>query len=67
MGPLEVLVIECPGERLKGEILTALTSAVDSGALRIVDVPFVHKDARGNVTSSELAELQEHELMLTSS
>jgi hypothetical protein len=63
MGPLEVLVIECPGERLRSEILLALTTAVDSGALRIVDVTFVRKDARGAVTSYELAELEEHELV----
>jgi hypothetical protein len=63
MGPLEVLVIECPGERLKSEILLALTSAVDSGALRIVDVTFVRKDAHCNVTTYELAELEEHELI----
>jgi hypothetical protein len=63
MGPLEVLVIECPGDRLKGEILVALTSAVDSRALRIVDVAFVRKDTGGKVTSYELAELQEHELV----
>ena len=62
MGPLEVLAIECPGDRLKAEIILALTSAVDSGNLRIVDMTFVHKDARGHVTSYELAELEEHEL-----
>lgn len=63
MGPLEVLVIECPGDRLDGEILLALTSAVDSGALRIIDVTFVLKDAQGNISKHELAELQEHELV----
>jgi hypothetical protein len=63
MGPLEVLVIECPGDRLKGEIVLALTSAVESGVLRIIDVTFVHKDARGNVARYELAELEEHELV----
>jgi len=62
VGPLEVLVIESPGERLKGEIMLALTSAVDGGSLRIVDVTFVHKDAQGIVSSYELAELDEHEL-----
>jgi hypothetical protein len=63
MGPLEVLVIECPGERLKGEIIAALTSAVESGTLRIIDVTFVHKDGAGLMTSYELAELEEHELL----
>jgi hypothetical protein len=62
MGPLEVLVIECGGDRLKGEILLALTSAVNSGALRIVDVTFVRKDPGGMVSSYELAELDEYEL-----
>jgi hypothetical protein len=62
MGPLDILVIECPGDRLKSEIVLALTSAVDSGALRIIDVTFVHKDACGRVTRYELAELEEHEL-----
>ena len=63
MGPLEVLVIECPGDRLKGEIMLALTAAVDSGTLRIIDVTFIHKDAKGDVSSYELAELEEHELV----
>jgi hypothetical protein len=60
---LDVLVIECPGDRLKGEIMLALTSAVDSGTLRIIDVTFIHKDATGSMNSFELAELEEHELV----
>ena len=63
MGPLEVLVVECPGETLKGEIVRALTSAVECGALRIVDITFIRKDAGGRVTSYELAELEEYELI----
>ena len=63
MGPLEVLVIECPGDRLDGGIMLALTPAVDSGTLRIIDVVVVHTDARGNITSYGRAELQEHELV----
>jgi len=58
-----VLVIECPGERLRSEIILTLTSAVDGERLRIIDVTFVQKDALGNVNSYELAELDEHELM----
>ncbi len=63
VGPLQVLVIECPGERLPGEIVLALTSAVDTGTLRIIDVTFIHKDGGGHITSYELAELDEHELV----
>jgi hypothetical protein len=62
MGPLEVLVIECPGDGLDREIVLVLTSAVDSATLRIIDVTFGHNDAQGNVNRYELAELQEHEL-----
>jgi hypothetical protein len=63
VGPLEVLVIECPGDKLKSEIILALTSGVDGGSLRIIDVTFVHKDAQGNLSSYELGELEEHELV----
>jgi hypothetical protein len=63
VGPLEVLVIECPGESLKSDIILALTSAVDGGHLRIIDVTFVRKDAQANLSSYELAELEEHELV----
>ena len=63
VGPLEVLVIECPGDKLKSDIVLALTSAVDGGSLRIIDVTFVYKDAQGNLSSYELAELEEHELV----
>jgi hypothetical protein len=63
VGPLEVLVIECPGDSLKREAILALTPAVDGGHLRIIDVTFVRKDAQANLSSYELAELDEHELV----
>jgi hypothetical protein len=63
VGPLEVLVIECPGERLNAQIVSALASAVEGGTLRIIDVTFVHKDGAGRLTAQELAELEEHELL----
>jgi hypothetical protein len=59
MGPLEVMAIEFPGNRFNGEIMLTLTSAVDTGAIRIVDLTFLAKDASGFVTSYELAELDE--------
>ena len=52
-----------PGRQVNAEIIAALTSAVDSGTLRIIDVTFVHKDGAGVVTTYELAELDEHELL----
>ena len=47
VGPLEVLVIERPGQTLKDEVIAALTSAVDNGTLRSIDVMFVHNDRAG--------------------
>jgi Family of unknown function (DUF6325) len=64
MGPLEVIAIECPGQPFKGEIMQALAAAVEHGALRIIDLTFIRKDAAGRVTSYELAELEEHEAAL---
>ncbi len=60
-GPLEVMAIAFPSNRFKGEIMLALTSAVEHGAIRIIDVTFILKDPAGWVTSYELAELTEPE------
>ena len=59
VGPLEVVAIEFQGDRFSGEILASLTAATESGALRIVDLTFVSKDASGAMASYELAELDE--------
>jgi Family of unknown function (DUF6325) len=59
VGPLEVVAIEFPGSRVKGHVMLALASAVERGAIRIVDVTFLCKDASGALTSYELAELDE--------
>jgi hypothetical protein len=61
MGPLEVVAIEFPGRQFRGEIMAALGAAVEHGAIRIVDLTFLSKDATGAVTSYELAELDEYE------
>jgi Family of unknown function (DUF6325) len=59
VGPLEVVAIQFEGERFNGEIMASLTAAIESGALRIVDLTFVSKDASGAMASYELAELDE--------
>jgi hypothetical protein len=61
MGPLEVLVIDCPGDRLSGQIALTLMSAVDSGMLQIMDVKFLHRNARGIVATYELPDSERHE------
>jgi hypothetical protein len=61
MGPLEVVAIEFPGRDFKSEIMGALVAPVEHGAIRIVDLTFLSKDASGTITSYELAELDEHD------
>jgi hypothetical protein len=64
MARLEVVAIEFSGPRFKAEVLQALQSAVDSGAIQIIDMTLIRKDASGRVTSYELVELEEPELAL---
>ncbi|HEY1296254.1 MAG TPA: DUF6325 family protein [Chloroflexota bacterium] len=62
VAPLEVVAVEFPGYRFRGEVLAALNAAADCGAIRIIDVTFIRKDAAGVVTRYELMELPEPEL-----
>jgi hypothetical protein len=64
MAPLEVIAVEFSGLRFKGEVLGAIQSAVDSGAIRIIDVVFIRKEGSARATRYELAELDEPELAL---
>ena len=59
VGPLRCWSSNARGLPVEGRDHLALTPAVDSGALRIIDVTFIQKDARSKVTSYELAELEE--------
>ena len=54
LGPVELLVIKFPGNQFRGEVVAALRDLVESGAVRIIDLLFVKKDAHGVVTSIEL-------------
>lgn len=56
-GPIELLVLEFPGNQFTGELVPALSELVDNGTIRIVDILFVEKDADGNVSEMELSDL----------
>lgn len=58
-GPIELLVVEFPGNQFTGEIAPALTELVEGGMIRIIDILFVQKDAKGVVTETELTDLFE--------
>ena len=57
IGPLEVLVVEFPGNKFTGEIAPALRAIVDKGIIRVIDLVFITKDAEGTVTTLELDDL----------
>jgi len=57
MGPVEYIVIGFPGNRFNGDIAPALQELVEAGIINILDLIFVYKDAKGNVTAIELSEL----------
>jgi uncharacterized membrane protein len=56
-GPVDLLVVEFPGNQFKGEIAPALRDLVTEGTVRVLDLLFVYKDADGEVGSVELAGL----------
>ena len=64
MGPLEVVAIECPGRRFRGEIMGALVTAVETGAIRIVDDSFT-APVESNKQSSTFVAYSENSAKLT--
>ena len=57
--PVEYVTIGFPDDRLAADIVPALTDLVSGGAVRILDLVFVSKDADGRVAWSEYDDLEE--------
>jgi hypothetical protein len=57
LGPIEVLVINFPGNQFSGGIIPELERLVDNDTISIIDGLLVRKDADGAVTFTEFAEL----------
>jgi hypothetical protein len=55
-GPIDIIALEFPGNRFKGEILPELFELVDKGIIRIIDLVVIMKD-QGQVVVRELREL----------
>ena len=62
IGPLEYVVIGCQDDLFTREVLPVLDAIQQNGALRVVDLLFVSKEADGTVTMREISELSEEEL-----
>jgi Family of unknown function (DUF6325) len=59
LGPIDILALEFPGNRFKGEILRNLYEQVEAGTIRIIDLLIVTKSETGRVVTLELHELGE--------
>jgi hypothetical protein len=57
LGPIEIVVVEFPGNQFTGEILPALKHLVETDTISIIDGLFVRKDADGSTTYAEFDEL----------
>ena len=57
LGPIEYIVVGFAGNRFTGDIAPALAELLKAGLVRIVDLAVVTRDADGNVSISEMVEL----------
>ncbi|MFM8594610.1 MAG: DUF6325 family protein [Chloroflexota bacterium] len=56
-GPVEVVIVACPGNQFNGDVLPSLIELVEQGTIRVVDIAILTKDAAGNVAAMEIADL----------
>ncbi len=61
LGPLEYMVIMCPGNQFRSEIVPELSSIQEKGLIQVVDVVFVRKNADNTVSALEVSDLEDHE------
>src|SRR5437899_1052236 len=59
LGPIDYVAIGFVGNNFNGSILTELSKAVDSKAIRVVDLLFIMKDEDGNVAATEIEDQSE--------
>jgi uncharacterized membrane protein len=61
IGPIQLIALGFEEFTPTGKILPALDAAVASGAIRLIDLQFVGKDANGDITALEMTSLSEDE------
>lgn len=64
MGPLQYMVMSYNKNYFRDEIIPELSSLSRRGVIRVIDLLFVRRDARGAVTSQELKEVLPDEVKL---
>jgi hypothetical protein len=59
LGPVDVVIVEFPGNQFTGELAPMLRDLVAAGTIRVIDLIFVTKDAEGDVAMLEIAGLDD--------
>ena len=59
LGPVEILCIKFPNAFIKDEIAAALKTLVGNQMIRIIDIIFIRKSASGEVTMTEIADMDD--------
>jgi hypothetical protein len=62
VGPVDILFTVFPEPNFTGELAEELKYLVESGQITVLDLIFIYKDADGNVTSVELADMEPEEV-----
>lgn len=57
--PLELILVRFPKNQLKGEILEELERLTKEKIIRVIDILFVIKDKRGDITVAEMSDLED--------
>lgn len=56
-GPIDYILVGFEGLKFDGSILKSLGDALDNGVIALVALAFISKDAEGNVTKLDIADL----------
>ncbi len=59
LGPIDYIVVGFKGNNFDGSVLKELEKASESGAIRVVDLLFIIKDADGNIAMAEIEDQDE--------
>jgi hypothetical protein len=62
IGPLELIMIGCPGKRFASEVLPELSAIQEQGLIEVVDLLFIRKAANDTITALEVSDLDDEEL-----
>ena len=60
-GPVDIVIIDFPGNRFNGKVAPAILDLVESGTIRLIDLLFISKDADGVVSVLAIEDLDPNE------